>query len=507
MKYFLTFLFYLVCVSFLISNPIAGYNVQILNGPNAILTTFYDYFPSTKNGIAMRNQPNDEGGGVYAVFHAKEQPYFTKRAYFAYIDAYGNITNTATIGTEDVEEGFPSLDVDPETGDPIVAWNWEYGVIASYDLFHLGSCGLWRTPFVIFDEDTPSLHPDDYFLYPVVEIGHSPIPNKRRVYVVCRNQRIPNLAEEFVNAMLAYADFDVNDFNALSTLDWTYVQLQFSDENYIEEYDPYFYTFTTSDAGHVALVGTSYYHDVFALINENYGEGAFTFYSELYEFPVDNPLNLDGTPRFVDEQGNPHDLFFAPLRFTNTNAIFTDNDSKIIFPTSFALTAEPDIFFDNELLVYPKLITFDLNDVDFTFKNIHIESEYPSNPELLIPWDIDDNGIVDSYDLHGTVDYVPSWSIYYPYTTNIGTHDLNHFRIAQNEQMNFISIYWNDGARAKLAEQGSTGYTSWWYNPEIAVTYSDNGGITWHDTQFLNSLQNPELNGMIPEYIFSRLLR
>ena len=493
MKYFLTFLFYLVCVSFLISNPIAGYNVQILNGPNAILTTFYDYFPSTKNGIAMRNQPNDEGGGVYAVFHAKQLPYATKRTYYAYIDQNGIVTNVSAIGTNDIVEGFPSLDIDPVTGDPIAAWNMEDGIVISYDLFHLGSPGLWKPPFYIFDENTPSLHPDDLFLYPIVEIGSSPIADKRRVYVIAKNTRFPNVGEQYVNAMLAFADFDVNDFNCLSELSWTYVQLQFSNENYIEEYDPYSYTFTISDAGHVALVGTSYYNDVFALINDDFGEGDFTFYSELYEFPVENPLNLDGTPRFADEQGNPYDIFFAPLRFTNTNAIFTNNNTKIIFPTSFALVSEPDIFFDDELLVYPKLITFDLNDTEFSFDNIHIAGNYPNNSDLFIPWDIDDNGIVDSYDMEGNVAYIPSWSIYYPYTTYVGAHDLNHYRIAQNEQMNFISIYWNDGARAKLAELGYTGYAEWLYNPEIAVTYSENGGVSWYDTQFLNSLQNPEL--------------
>ena len=78
-------------------------------------------------------------------------------------------------------------------------------VVFTYDLFHLGSPGLWKAPFVIVDDDliTPNA-PADEFIWPYVYIGPSPEADKRRVYVTSNNSNAVGDPSE--NQLIAYAD-------------------------------------------------------------------------------------------------------------------------------------------------------------------------------------------------------------------------------------------------------------------------------------------------------------
>ncbi len=474
--------------------------VNIIQGPDEIMSSFYDSFPSSYAGVSFRDQPDNEGGGKYAVYHAKQNEYSNRRVYYSYIDENGTVTNVAAIGTDDLDEGYPSLDIDPETGDPLVAWNTEDGIKFSYDMFHLGSPGLWKTPFFIFDENTASLHPDDFFLFPLVEVGNSPVANKKRVYVVAKNTRTPNIGEQYVNAMLAYADFNESDFNMQLTLDWTYVPLQFSNLIYTDTIDPYHFTFTTADNGDLAIVGYSDEHEVFALINNNFGEGDFFRFSELYEFPVENPLNQNGTPRFVDDQGDPYNLYFAPNQSENTNAVFTCDDDKVIFPVSFALMAEPSISFNDDCLLYPKVITFSLDDSDFSFCDFHFRGDNPTDDSPMLPWDHNEDGVVDDYDENGNVTWLKCWPIYFPEQDS--SYSINNYKISRNEELGISTILWSDGTKAKLASLGIPGYWQWEEVPEIAISVGSDWNPTWSDTDLLSSYAFDELENMIPAYIF-----
>jgi FlgD Ig-like domain/Kre9/KNH-like N-terminal Ig-like domain len=474
--------------------------IDIIQGPDEIIMTHIDSYPSTYAGSAFRDQSDDEGGGSYIVFHAKDSELSNKRVYYSYINDSGNIINCATISTNDFEEGFPSLDIDYETGNPLVAWNNEDGIMISYDLYHLGSPGLWKTPFYIFDENTLSIHPDDFFQFPLVEIGNSPIADKRRVYVVAKNTRTPNIGEQYVNAMLAYADFNVIDFNMQSELNWEYVQLQFTNQIYTEAVNPYHFTFTSTNTGKLAIVGYTDEHDVFVLLNENYGEGNFQYYSELYEFPVENPLNLDETYRFTDDLGNPYELYFAASKSENTNATFTDNDTKIIFPVSFALMAEPGISFDNECLLYPKVINFNLFDQSISFSDFHYRGINPNDDNPMIPWDYNEDGNVDEYDEEGLVEWLNCWPIYYPEHGPI--QNIDSYKISRDEQNGISIIVWSDGTKAKLASLGLSQYWQWEEVPEIAVSIRSDNSSLWSDTEYLNSNYFSELQDMIPAYIY-----
>ena len=112
MKNVFTIIFCLLCSVLLFSNPVSGYEIQIEDELIAMKTNYFDYSISTPNGVAIRNQPDDVGGGTNFVFHAKETGASTLRTYYSYMDADGNLTNTATISTDAIEESFPSLDID-----------------------------------------------------------------------------------------------------------------------------------------------------------------------------------------------------------------------------------------------------------------------------------------------------------------------------------------------------------------------------------------------------------
>jgi FlgD Ig-like domain len=499
MKLFMTIFCLFISVILLFPNPTSGYNMQFHINPNTVITNYYDSSISTGNGMAVCQQPNEAGNGCYAVFHSRETAASTLRTYYSYTDADGNITNVAWIGPDDVHETKPALDIDPETGDPIVAWNRNDGVVCSYDLYHLGSPGLWKTPFYIIDENTWTPHPDDDFKDPIVKIGVSPDVSKRRVYILAKNQRVPIAFEGFDIAMLAYADFDVNDFHVQSSLDWNY--------NFIIDcisltHISVEYSFDVTDEGFVAIIGYDDEFNVFAYINDNFGEGDFDVQSENFQFPVENPLNQDGTARFIDDQGNPSEIFFAPVHSENTNALFYDDDTKIMMPVNFGLIAEPGVFIGYECLLYPKILYYDIAYNELSFIDLHIEGDDPNDDLPMIPWDLNENGIVDSYDAEGVVEYVPSWPIYYPATTYPEATSLNNYKISHSEDKYLITIFWNDGTKATLAEQGLAGYSNWLGRPEIAMIYSEDGGDSWEQPQYLNSLQNPELSDMILEYSY-----
>ena len=183
--------------------------------PVSIITNYYDYQPGSYNSSPLRVQPDDAGDGIYITFHSRETAASTRRVYYAYIDADGNLTNTATISTDDLHEGYSGVAVDPVTGDPLVAWhvNIDTGsvdleVVCTYDMFHLGSPGLWKTPFVIIDDATVTPNaPADEFIWPYVFIGASPDPAKRRVYVTANNADDSPTGSPSENQFIPYADF------------------------------------------------------------------------------------------------------------------------------------------------------------------------------------------------------------------------------------------------------------------------------------------------------------
>jgi FlgD Ig-like domain len=489
--------------------------------PVGIITNYYDYMPGSYNSIAVREQT---GGGIYVVFHARETAASTRRVYYAYIDAGGNVTNVATISTDDLHEGYPGIDLDPVTGDPIVSWHVNIDAstasnecVVSYDLYHLGSPGLWKTPFIVIDDAIPTNNaPSDDFEWPYIFVGASPEADKRRVYLTTTNfDNSPINGDPSENVLIAYADYDENDLNAQSELDWTYRTIPLLDEWHmgnpewvrpsqamaLEDGTVAYFGYTTTEDATTPMADKLY-----TLINYNYGEGEFIYTEASSHYAVDNPQNQDGTYRFLDENSQPHEIYFTPYLCNHQNVIFTDNGTKLKFLGNMNMLIYPDSWYPDLPMMYPKLYTYDLLTEEFSFQDMFITGEDPYDDQPMLPWDLDEDGVIDEFDPDGFVNWVDGWPIYH-FDNGVAFHE-NRWQLTQNEENGWIAAVWSEGLKSRLGNVPEPGYEDWAEFPEIAIAVSNDHGETWQETIIMNSKSDdvnyaPELDGMIPCYIYT----
>jgi FlgD Ig-like domain len=489
--------------------------------PVSLITSYYDYMPGSYNSTPVRIQPDEAGGGIYITFHSRETAASTRRIYYAYIDADGNVTNVATISTDDIHEGYAGLDVDPLTGNPIVAWHANVETasadnecVVSYDLFHLGSPGLWKTPFVVIDESYISNDPADEFEWPYIFIGPSPVADKQRVYIVANNAYGPT-GSASENVLIGWSDFDVNDFNSQSELDWSYYTIPLMDEwnQGIPEWIRPFKAMAVSDDGKVALIGftatdgetTTIGDKLFCFLNDNYGEGDYEYFETTAEWSIDNPQNQDGTYRFLDENGAPHNLYMEPYLSGHQNAIFTDGDTKLKFPGAMNMTTHPASWFPDLPMLYPKMFTFDLDTEVFSFQDMYIPGEVYNDNIPMLPWDLNEDGVVDEFDPDGYVTWVEGWPIYH-FDNAVAFHE-NNFKMTKNEDNGWLAVVWSEGLKSRLGNIPEPGYEDWAEYPEVCVTISNDFGETWMDPILFNAKVGDgnyvaQLDGMIPCYVY-----
>jgi len=494
-------------------------NYEFIVEPTELMETYFDYMPGNYNSFNIRVQPeisNPYGlpaGGVYIVFQAQETYPGERRVYYSYIDEYGNVTATDPVSTNDAEQGFPSLDIDPITCDVFASWQAivepddSFDCIASYDLFHMMGCpGLWLfDEFMVIDNPEVGLpltgNEDDEFIWPNVFIDLSPLGGDyRRVYVFASNNT-PAASGEFIeNVILAFADFQTSDFDNQSTLDWSYRTIELFDNWHagIPEYIKPYKAMTVQE-NKVIFMGYNSNNEIFALVNENYGEGEFTYYSQPWLFPLENPQNLDGSYLYEDDSGNPLNIRQQILHSRNMNIIFTENGSEVSFLGAMGITIDDEsAYFDLDWnQIYPKIFSFDLYSNEFSFYDLYIKGANPSDDDPMVPWDLNEDGLVDSFDENGMV----TWAQSFPYIF----YDENYIDAYTNfkivETGNWYIAVWQDCLKAKLASQGVPGYEEWYCVPEIAIC-AYNEYLSWSDPIFLNSNETPELAGMIPSFVY-----
>ncbi len=244
--------------------------------------------------------------------------------------------------------------------------------------------------------------------------------------------------------------------------------------------------------------------EIYVFYSDNYAEEGFEYISTPYRFDVDNPQNQDGSYAFENLNGNPYDLYFTFVHSHHFNAIFTDNNTKIRFTAAFGLfgddpDAEDDVYF--VYAIYPKEFIYDINNNEFSFFDLYPTGANPDNENPMLPWDLDEDGLVDEFDADGNVLWVNGWPIYF-YDEDQAFHD-NNFKLVKNEENGWLLALWQDGLYAKLANAGEPGYEEWLTVPEIAICISNDNGINWSEPFFMNSIDTPELVGMIPEYVYT----
>ncbi|MCF7869217.1 MAG: T9SS type A sorting domain-containing protein [Candidatus Cloacimonetes bacterium] len=498
---------------------------EFITPPVSLMENYFDYMSGAYNSTPIRIE---EDGSVYLTFHAKETADGYRRIYYAYIDAAGNVINCSTIGSTDSWEGYPGIDLDPETGDPFVAWHAnadttsiDMEVVCSYDTYH-NIPGFWMTLFIVIDDDIPSANgTNDHFIWPDVYIGPSPEAGKRRIYIVARNYYFIDM-EPSENPMIAYADFNIDDITAQSTLDWTYITIPIFDDWSlgIPEIIRPFYSFDISKVdGTLAFFGYKSNNEIFICSNADYGEGDWTYISEAVEIDTWNPQNLDGTYFYLDDNGDPYELCWAPFYAGHMTSRFYNGSNNMVMEINMGLKPRSDsLYFDYEIFPYIFKYDFTTEDFDFIVASSEVNTN-AANPnyewgynECYIPWDTDNDGEVDEYNPDdGSVLMYNDWPIYYwlYYLDDqaVAFHE-NLYKVAINDDKGWIVHIWQNGLYSKYYnDAGDDDYIDWATVAEIYIVASGDGGQTWSEPIIMNAKSDdvnfePAFTDMMPVYFY-----
>ncbi|MCD4828936.1 MAG: T9SS type A sorting domain-containing protein [Candidatus Cloacimonetes bacterium] len=504
---------------------------SVIISPQDIITNFYDYMPGSYQQPPLAVQPETSmvsgfpAGGAYVVFHAMETANSTRRAYWGYIDSDGDVTNYGYVGSDDLREGYPGVCIDPYSANPLVAYHTDFEVdtnleiVVSTDAYALlGEPGLWGTPTAIIDDDIPECvaampRSDNYYVWPYVHTGPSPLGGTyRRIYVIASNHKQHEEQFSTQNPLIAYADYNSEtDMYDLGALDWGYTSIPQLDAGDVAA--PDFKQCNNSlcvsqTDGTLVLLGYGNQdQNAYAAVNTNFGEGAWEYYSEEMHMFVDNPQNQDGSYVFMNNDDPYDNLMFSFTRTSHFNALRSGND--VMFPCHFALRSNnaDDTFNWWYSLVFPKVLHFDMTTHEFTFQDLYPTGANPSDNNPMLPWDIDEDGVVDEFSDEGNVLMVGGWPIYHWDQNNAG-HE-NNWKLVSNPEYGWMAVIWQEGLKCRYANDGVEGYATWDGKPEIKICISNDNGATWSEPLVLNA--NPddedgnyiaELDGMIPEYIY-----
>jgi len=475
--------------------------------PINIMASWYDYFPGSYQSVPIRVQPSPAGihpgGGIYVIFQAIPSAGAIRRVYYAYIQ-----DGEVTMGPSLIDlsatsaEGFAGVDIDPETGDPFVSWhvtnpqNPDYlHCPLTFDQYSLiGTPGLWNTPFsVIRNPYDIGPEVDQEFIWPDVYVGPSPNPDQRRVYVIARNRTSNLSGVPCENAMIAFADFTTpTDLSLFDPDQWTYVTVPQLDDWRLEDIRPFRSNIVSRNDGRVGIMGhTSDLDDdappygpnefLFLLENENYGEGEWTAYFGDPTIPIVNPDDY-----FIGDSNQPYeDMRYSP--YVNRHNLVIDDEGNYHFIAVFSLSTEENTWYP--YFTTTKHIKFDRDTEEFLINDIYPRHEDPDS--LYLPWSLPpeyegDNIITNA-----------SYPLYW-WDTEDFFHENYHRLIHDGSKM---VLLFQESVKARLfLHAGDDQYAAWANVPETYIMISGDYGEHWSEPIVLNSIETPELEGMVPVY-------
>jgi len=500
--------------------------VDFIVDPIQLNETYYDYMPGGYNRNPMQLQPeyaapnNYEADGYYIAHHTKEEPNSQRRIYYNYI--YNNETSstTAPISSNNIHEGFPSLAIDPVTGDAMVSWHGNndadtfFESIFCYDQFNIvGANGLWNTPFNVIDNPMPEAGEFadlGEFIWPVINIGPSPVAGKRRAHIYANFYPISGAAE--YNCIYGYSDFSFNasgfevDFS-----EWTFQTFPIWDEWQLNETKRAIKDLVVSPIdGKVTFVGFGG-TDFFLMYSDNYGE-TFEYYETSGRVDLDNPQNEDGSYFFTNDDGSPATIFATPSSDGgHFNGFFEESGETVVAMGAYGINSEENLANGSYYpgLFYPKIYNFSLEsgELEVDVIDLYIEGLDPNDDQPMIPWDLDEDGYVDEFYSEGTVKFVtsvPSW--FYAGEFQDAFFQESLFKLGKVD--NYLVAIWQDAAGIFENYNEVPGYESWAEKPQIAIAVSADNGVHWSDPAFMNANSSdenyfPELSGMIPTYVYT----
>ena len=175
---------------------------------------------------------------------------------------------------------------------------------------------------------------------------------------------------------------------------------------------------------------------------------------------------------------------------THYNGVYTDNNSKIMWMSGVNINDATNIEtgYYMPAYFYPKVFTFDIETGEFSFYDMDVQDTDPGDDQLAIPWDLDLDGEVDEYYTDGTV-YAPLSMCSWFFNTDQGYQDAffheSNFKMVSNN--NWVVAVWHDSWKHRYGYFEETGFDTWYKNPEIAISISDDSGETWSDIRYINA--------------------
>jgi hypothetical protein len=508
--------------------------------PTAIITNYYDYMIGSYNGLPLRVIPQSASGGYFMTYHGRRQPTSTRRAFYTYIDAAGNIVNNNEITSVQNNEGYATLAVDPVSGKPLYAWHanadtdGELEVQFASDAFIAGIAGLFNDIQVVIDNPTTITSPSgvttdaNEFIWPTAQIGPSPIAGKRRVYLVARNSVYETYGPS-ENPRFAYADFDGNDIENGTPLVWNYMTIpEMDDWNVDDQWRRPFHGMTTDNAGNVYYVG---YHfatesdgttnidepDMDVFICPNYGQGTWTRISAYSSLDMWNPPTApnDTTGYFTNPDmsdipyGDNGELYFGISNSAHLNAS-VDNNGKLHSLAVWALNAYSGYYYP--AMQFVKEFIFDPITQTYEIREVYPQQD-PNDTynTAFCPWDMEAPwGEVDEFGGDTASGYYPLVATDWPFPhwdesahSDAMLFHYNNTKITDANDHNMMAAVWQNAQRARWFNYYSdTEYSAYANTPEIYISVSPDNGDSWSEPIVLNNVETPQFSGIKPMWVY-----
>jgi len=507
--------------------------------PTSLIVNYYDYMIGSYNGLPLRVIPTSEGGGYFMTYHGRRQPTSTRRAFYAYLNAQGNVVANNEITSVQNHEGYSTVSVDPISGKPMYAWHANADADAELevqfvsDAFMAGFAGLWNDIQVVADNPTTITSPGgvttttNEFIWPTLQIGPSPVAGKRRAYVAMRNS-ITATQGPSENLLIAYADFNGDDIENGVTLQWSHTSIpEMNQWNVDATWRRPFHALTTDNAGNVYYAG---YHfaiaedgttdileeDVDIFICPNYGEGTWTRLSSWSNLASWNPPATPGgtTGYYTDSEHGDMPYTDAQLTFNIANSSHinasVDQLGRIHVLAVWALSTYNGFYYP--ALQFVKEFIFDPSTQEVTINEVYPQQPAGDNVNACFtPWDIEAPfGEVDQYGGDATNGYYPLMVTDWPFphwdTTAHSDAMLFHYnntKITDANAEGMMVAMWQNADRARMFNYYSdTDYSAYANTPEIWISVSPNNGNDWSEPIVLNNVDTPELAGKKPMWAY-----
>ncbi len=498
----------------------AAPDYEFSTAPTVLGYTYYGYANGGFRSNPMTIQPDAtntgfDAGGTYIVYHYQETQTGNSKIRCSYINDNG--IQSFFIDNLPESEGFPAITMDNESANPIISFHkQDSGYIDPFltiDDYNLNGepDSFLNSPYQVIDSEeligSGAIGESQGLIYPVVKIGPSPYQDKKRIYISAES--IPYIYAP-QSAVLAYADVTTEDISggSPSEWEWNYNIIPIEPDNNIRA----FYSMAVKD-NYVVYFG--YYFsqtgelngkNLFAMVNDNYGQGDFEIYHFNYslQWQLNDPLNLDGTWLYGGNQ--PAELTWSIFLTTHFNTAFID-ENTVGFPGAMAIEHFQNEYwsFNPQMGHIPVfLFSFNIQTHQFKAENVYPQALVSGISTPLPPWDLNGDGEVDAYDNEGHPKTVASLPVFY---TNLeDSYNTGLFNMSVSSDFNYKTIVWEDCYEAYLNSIGIEGYENWQHKAKIMI--GTNFGNLWNTPIIIDANQDDEhynsaVEGMIPEYVYT----